>query len=311
MAASVLLVVAASCSREAEPAAQQDRQASSPAATPEAPGPAPAGLPRIEFVSDLPARTSPAPPAPPAGEPQRDDVEALRAAVAANPEDLGAQRRLAFALYEAGLRAEAVPPMEKVVESAPGPQAYLELGIVYAGASRLAEAERAYRKVLELSPGNARALHNLGNLAMKRAHHARAVDHYRQAIEADPGYMLAYYHLAEALQAVGRTEQAYAGYLTVLEMTPASPADQAVYNDAAYRVAALALSFGDPAQAESVLSQLVRAAPDHPNAHYARGQALLQLGREAEAQQEFDAHMRILSQRGGKEAVASAGGNTP
>ena len=43
------------------------------------------------------------------------------------------------------------------------------------------------------------------------------------------------------------------------------------------------------------MESLIGEHPDHRNAHYAYGQALLQLGRPEQAQREFETHMRILA----------------
>ena len=242
-------------------------------------------MPTVEFVSDPAVAGAPPPeptPAPPATQPADDDgrLEQLRARHEADPGDLEALRAYARALSERGRKQDAVPLFEQAMQLDPGPRSQLELGIAYANVTRLAEAETAYRRVLEQLPNQPAALLNLGNLAAKRADFGQAIEWYGRAIEADPKYMLAYFHLARMFREVGQTDRAYAVYLTILdELRPRNPREQGVYNEAVFELASLALSLGQAAQAESLLSQLVRAAPDHSGAHYARGQALLQLHR--------------------------------
>ena len=278
----------------------------------------PRALPDIEFVSEpppapassttgspSPGRTSSPTPASPSA-PAIDDeqIARLRAAVIAAPADAAAHRRLAVALHAAGRKLESIEYFEAALQLDPGPRSLFDLGRAYASVSRYTEAEAAYKQVLALAPGNARALNNLGNLALKRGRHDRAIDYYRQAIEADLDYLLAYFNLGDALTNAGLQREAYAVFLTIVDRTPSSPFEQRVYNDAIVRLASLAISLGNPRQAEELLVQLLAAAPDHSAAHYARGQALLQLGREEEAGREFEAHMAILSR--GQPAGATA-----
>jgi tetratricopeptide (TPR) repeat protein len=60
------------------------------------------------------------------------------------------------------------------------------------------EAMELYRRVLQIDPGHARALVNVGNLHFARQDFAVAQSYYRRAVEADPGLALAFYnsHLA-------------------------------------------------------------------------------------------------------------------
>ena len=227
------------------------------------------------------------------------DPDSLESRVAASPDDVALRRELAFSLRQAGRHAEAVPHFEKILELEPGPRSMFELGLAYSSASRFTEAEAAYLKVLEARPNHPKVLLNLANLAVKRDDISQALAYYRGAIEADPTYLLAHYNLGEMLQGQGQAEQAYAVFLATLELQPKTAYEQRIYNDAVYRVASIALSFGDAEQASSLLTQLIAAEPNHRFAHYTLGQAQLQLGHEDEAQRSFERHQQLQAAAAG------------
>ena len=73
---------------------------------------------------------------------------------------------------------------------------YVNLGICLAQTGQLEEAERAFRRVLEIDPTFARAYTNLGTLALVEGNAERARDFYREAIAQDPNNVLARMQLA-------------------------------------------------------------------------------------------------------------------
>jgi tetratricopeptide (TPR) repeat protein len=98
----------------------------------------------------------------------------------------GADLRYEDALKEAA-RAHAEDPIYPFL-----------LGAAYRVGGRFEEAMAMYQHVLEIDPGNARAMVNLGNLHALRQEFAVAQGLYKKAAEADPTLLLAHYdsHLA-------------------------------------------------------------------------------------------------------------------
>jgi tetratricopeptide (TPR) repeat protein len=270
IAAAGLLLAAVACSSEAEPraAAPVESTAAAPA---NAPAPAP----------------SPPPDVPPE----------LRAAVRAHPDDPAARRRLAIALHDAKRRNESIPEFERLVELAPDPRHLLDLALAYSSVSRIEEAAATYRRILALTPTDPIALHNLGNLELRRGDVATAIELYTRSIAARPDYLMAHYHLGEALARAERFREAYRSYEHVLGLEPANAEELELFDDALYRLASLDIKMGAHERAITFLEELLSTNPDHPRAHYALGQALLQLGREAEAQRAFDRHMELLAKQ--------------
>lgn len=224
-------------------------------------------------------------------------LAALRDAVRRQPSDAAARRRLALALHDTKRFDEAVEQFEQAARLNPAPQSLLDLALGYSSASRLADATATYRKLLAQVPGHAVALHNLGNLALKRGDIEEGLSHYRLAIQSNPRYLLAYFHLGEALHQAGRHAEAYRAYESALAIEPRTPQELEASDDALFRLASLDLANGAHGRALTMLDALVEANPRHPRAHYARGQALMQLGRNEEAQRAFAMHMQLLAQQ--------------
>ena len=243
-----------------------------------------------------PVEPSPVPPVPP--EPvQREVPDTLFQAVERDPDDAAAHRSLAIALHGARRRLEAIPHFERAAEREPSARHLLDLALAQSSVSLNAEAEATYRRLLETAPGDPVALHNLGNLELTRGRPEKAIELYREAIAANPNYLLAYYHLADALEQTGSYREAFQTFEEVLQIEPATPQELETFDNALYRMAMLDLMMGAHQRAAEFLATLVEQNPEHPNAHYAYGRALMLLGRTQKAQRAFETHMRLLAQR--------------
>jgi tetratricopeptide (TPR) repeat protein len=98
--------------------------------------------------------------------------------------------------------------------------AYNNRGMAVAQAGRLDEAERDYRKSLEISPAYPNANNNLGHLLEQRGRSADAIPFYRAAIAAKPDLLEAHNNLGNALSDVGQADEALKEYAYVLERQP-------------------------------------------------------------------------------------------
>jgi tetratricopeptide (TPR) repeat protein len=74
----------------------------------------------------------------------------------------------------------------------------------------VALAERLYRRVVKLDPGDPAAAFNLGNLQRAAGRKAEAEAAYRAAAKADPRFAEAWYNLADLLDDAGRATEAIA-----------------------------------------------------------------------------------------------------
>jgi tetratricopeptide (TPR) repeat protein len=90
----------------------------------------------------------------------------------------------------------------------------------------------AYEKSLELDPGSAGALVNLGTIYFNARDWKKAERFYVRALEADPEYALAHFDLANLYDERGEQKKALEHYLHALRIAPH-------YADAHYNVALL------------------------------------------------------------------------
>jgi Flp pilus assembly protein TadD len=81
-------------------------------------------------------------------------------------------------------------------------------------------AVAAWRKALELSPGDARAHYNLGVALAGAGRLEDAITHYRKALAAQPEFGEVHNNLAVALAATGKLDEAIAHYSQALEFYP-------------------------------------------------------------------------------------------
>src|SRR5262249_22070399 len=94
--------------------------------------------------------------------------------------------------------------------------------VIHHRAGRLAEAEAAYRAVLQVVPGHPGTLHNLGVVAGARGDIETAIAHFDAAIAAEPHYAAAHYNRAVACLALGRKRDAIHGMSRACTIDPAN-----------------------------------------------------------------------------------------
>jgi tetratricopeptide (TPR) repeat protein len=104
------------------------------------------------------------------------------------------------------------------------------------------DAVDAYRKVLDLNPGAAGALVNLGTIYYRLRKFEEAEKYYLAAIEADPEYPLAQFNLGNLYDEQGRTPEAVDFYRRALDLNPQ-------YADAHFNLALLCERQGDAMKA--------------------------------------------------------------
>ena len=104
------------------------------------------------------------------------------------------------------------------------------------------QAVEAYTKVLELNPGAAGALVNLGTIYYRLRKFGEAEKYYLEAIRADPAYPLAQFNLGNLYDEQGRLTEAFDYYRRALTLNPR-------YADAHFNLALLCERTGDPLKA--------------------------------------------------------------
>ena len=102
----------------------------------------------------------------------------------------------------------------------------------------IADAMAAYTKAIELNPGAAGALVNLGTIHYHLRKFKEATEYYQRAVDVDPRYALAHFNLGNLCDEQGQIEKAFEHYATALKLSPD-------YADAHYNVALLCEQTGD------------------------------------------------------------------
>jgi len=98
--------------------------------------------------------------------------------------------------------------------------AHLQVGIALAKLGDRPEAMKYFDKVLTLQPGNAAALNNRGNLFMMDDKYADAQKAYRKATQASPGDPYVWINLAKASKAVREIKEAKAAFMKAQSLDP-------------------------------------------------------------------------------------------
>ena len=98
--------------------------------------------------------------------------------------------------------------------------AAIEEGLAHHRAGRREAAEAVYRRLLEIEPEQADALHLLGVIAHQRGMHGAAIEGIRRAIAASATTASYHNSLGEAYRASGEAEQAMAAYRRAIALDP-------------------------------------------------------------------------------------------
>ncbi len=119
----------------------------------------------------------------------------------------------------------------------------------------------AYEKAIELDPGSAGALVNLGTIYFNARNFTLAERYYIQATETDPEYALAHFDLGNLYDERGDRAQALEQYLAALRISPN-------YADAHYNVALLYQGAHQPMKAVQPLDGVLEAGPLQRMGHH-------------------------------------------
>ncbi len=153
----------------------------------------------------------------------------------------------------------------------------LSRGAQHQAAGQMAEAERAYRLVLQADPDNAQAIHLLGTLALQAGNFSQAIEIIGDAIRRDRSQASFHANLAEAYRLVGNLEQALQCNKMALKLQP----------DLANAYRNLGLIYTEQGDWQGLADsqrQVLRLAPEDVGARMRLGHALKDLQKLPEAE---------------------------
>jgi len=137
--------------------------------------------------------------------------------------------------------------------------AWAVLGSAYNSLGKSADAERSYRRAMELRPDLLAATYNLGRLYVVAKDYERAAEVLKVAVEKHPESADADFLLAEVYAQLRRYEEAAALYREALRLDPKGKAD------AHLRLAGYLDATGAKDKAAAELKQFLDKNPNHPN----------------------------------------------
>lgn len=165
---------------------------------------------------------------------------------------------------------------KRVSEHAPASAELLASALEFFRAGRLAEAEAAYRMVLDSEPGHAICLHHLGLIAHQRGDHSASAHLIERALVSKPDYVEALSNLAAVRRALGDSDGSLAAAQQAVLLAP----------DFAQAYSNLGNALEDKGELDAAIEAYRKAATLNPRfveAHTNCVNVLRKLGRTEEA----------------------------
>jgi len=151
----------------------------------------------------------------------RDAVLLWADAAAKSPGNDRAVGALAIALEERGRIAEAETAYRRAIEIRPDdPDHRYNLAKLLVAAGRTEEGLAEYRRILARRPEHFPARYNLANALYRDRRYEEAAEEYRTALHYAPDDYRAHFNLANTLRTLGRTGEAIRHYREVLRLRP-------------------------------------------------------------------------------------------
>lgn len=185
----------------------------------------------------------------------RDAVEALDRVLDHDKDHVNARRIKAESLAALGNRREAVSEMDVAIGTDPkNVRLWLFKASLHQQGGEAEAARRCLAKALEVDPKNGEALEARAQLLLSRGHAQEAIGDLEALTRSHADHADGWLLLAEALEAVGRLDEARAALARGLEQRPKDPT-------ALRQAAALERRAGNPSAAAGHLEHAVEVEP--------------------------------------------------
>ena len=137
-----------------------------------------------------------------------------------------------------------------------------------------------YQAAVDKNPNDPEAHNNLAQALERLGRVDEAVKHFERAIALVPDKWAYRFNLAHALSAAGQWDRAVAAYRQAVKLFPADYATQ-------YNLALALYKKGDAAAAVPEFEKAIVLAPNEPSFHYSLGMTYEKLGRISDALREY------------------------
>jgi tetratricopeptide (TPR) repeat protein len=223
----------------------------------------------------------------------RDAFSLYETTLARNPSSWVAHLNLGTALGDAGRTEESLPHLQRALELKPDyPETLNSLGGVLNQLGRPREAQPLLERAIQIQPHFAAAHNTLGVTLMSLGQTDAGVASFKRALETNPKLMQAKVNLGWALANTGNEAEA----LVLLEQARREQPDNA---NAEIKIALTYAKFGQMSEAEPHARRAVELQPDSPDIRYVFGCVLLDLGRPADAAEQFEETLQFAPNHGG------------
>jgi tetratricopeptide (TPR) repeat protein len=179
-------------------------------------------------------------------------LEYSRQMVAKYPEDERARNNLGVTLFIQQKYSDAADELEKAIEidSAFSP-AYNMLGYAHRSLGDYPEAEKAFKKYIELVPNDPNPYDSYAELLLKTGRFDESIAQYQKALSLDPHFVGSHFGIASALMFQGKHSQAIA---------QAEKLNRAAQNDGDRRLAMFTRTvvYADQGKTDQALKELQR-----------------------------------------------------
>jgi tetratricopeptide (TPR) repeat protein len=227
-----------------------------------------------------------------AAEQKQGAISEWKKAYSEAPGDPAVLLEVGTALGDAGDDAEAVPILERAVQTEPKSTASrYQLAVVLQRVDRVPDAIKLLKQVVDAEPHNYDALTNLG-MALAQAHQASdGIPFLKRATALNPKGATAHQDLAAAYIQVNQIDDAIGELKTAIALAPSSP--QIHYDlGTAYKLR------DDAADAIPELEKAEKLNPSGYEAPYVLGLLYLQIARYQEAAQQLETSLKLHPQNG-------------
>ena len=152
----------------------------------------------------------------------------------------------------------AAPLISRLIQDYPqAPEGWLFLGGLQLSQNDCAEAERAFRRHLKLSPNSVNGLSQLGNTLLCLQRHAEAVRTFERVVQLKPDFGQAHFNLGFALAQAGTPAKAIPAFRAAIRYNPD-------FVDPYITLADLLGQMNQRPEAERLLTRARQIAPQDP-----------------------------------------------